>query len=185
MQLFAPVPGGRISESADSATDAPARGRFNDGARSCPIRTRLPSQALRSGIATNLVPSLVFVLMPESESSLLEEHSNSQIVPQSPRPAEPPPHPLRLRPAPCVPPCGQAGPRRTRSCSSATGQAQLRCNCILVHLAFGELRQFNIGLLFLFETLVQKSLVIAQVQLTGQTRRRAISSDLVMLDFLC
>lgn len=63
--------------------------------------------------------------------------------------------------------------------------AQLRCNRIPIHLAFGDLRQLNISLLFLFEALMQKPLVITQVQLPGQSRDHAISSDLVMLDLLC
>lgn len=63
--------------------------------------------------------------------------------------------------------------------------ASPRCKRIPIHLTFGELGQHSIGLLFLFEALVQKLLVIAQIQLTGQTRSRAISGDLVMLDFLC
>src|SRR6266481_4523700 len=46
---------------------------------------------------------------------------------------------------------------------------QLRCKRILIHLVFGELGQHSISLLFLFEALMQKSLVIAQVQLTGQS----------------
>ena len=40
---------------------------------------------------------------------------------------------------------------------------QLRCKRILIHLVFGELGQHSISLLFLFEALMQKSLVIAQV----------------------
>ena len=72
--------------------------------------------------------------------------------------------------------------QRARACGAG---AQLHCNRSLIHLAFGELRQLSIGLLFLFEALVQKPLVIAQVQLTGQTGNHAIRSDLVMLNFLC
>ena len=62
--------------------------------------------------------------------------------------------------------------------------AHLHHNSSLIHLAFCELRQLSIGLFFLFEALMQKPLVIAQVELTGQTGNHAIRGDLVMLDFL-
>jgi hypothetical protein len=64
------------------------------------------------------------------------------------------------------------------------GRAQLHRNGSLIHLTFGEFRQLSIGLFFLFEALIQKPLVIAQAELTGQTGNHAVGSDLVMLNFL-
>jgi hypothetical protein len=55
---------------------------------------------------------------------------------------------------------------------------------VSIHLA-RELREPNIGLLFLFEAPVQRFLVGGQVQLVGKGSRGPVGGDLVMLEPLC
>jgi hypothetical protein len=55
---------------------------------------------------------------------------------------------------------------------------------VSIHLALGELRQQQIGLLFLVKALVQHPLIIAQVQLARESRSCPISRDLVVFELL-
>jgi hypothetical protein len=61
-------------------------------------------------------------------------------------------------------------------------QRWLRGKRIWIHLALGEFRQPNVGLLFLLKALMQHLLIIAQVELASQSRNGAISCDLVMFE---
>src|SRR5438067_8878117 len=55
---------------------------------------------------------------------------------------------------------------------------------VWIHLAFSELRQPNVSLLFLLKALMQHLLIMAQVELASQSRHGAISCDLVMFELL-
>ena len=57
-------------------------------------------------------------------------------------------------------------------------------NRVSIHLALCKLRQQPIGLLFLFEALVQHSLLVAEVELASQSRGSTVGGDLVMFELL-
>src|SRR6266576_3000896 len=70
-----------------------------------------------------------------------------------------------------------ASPRVTREAQGLPKpieQCQLRGKRVWIHLALGEFRQANVGLLFLFKALMQHLLIIAQVELASQSRSGAI-----------
>lgn len=48
---------------------------------------------------------------------------------------------------------------------------------IPIDFALGEIGQYGVGLLFLLEALVQEAPVVAEFELSGESRRRAIRSD--------
>src|SRR5919201_2672472 len=63
-------------------------------------------------------------------------------------------------------------------------RSRLRGKRLWIHLAFSELRQPNVSLLFLLKALMQDLLIMAQVELASQSRHGAISCDLVMFELL-
>src|SRR5947207_6352226 len=73
------------------------------------------------------------------------------------------------------------GPILKRVCECGHG---LRGKRVWIHLAFSELRQPNVSLLFLLKALMQHLLIMAQVELASQSRHGAISCDLVMFELL-
>jgi len=81
-----------------------------------------------------------------------------------------------------VPSCSDLG--EAQGLPKPIEQCQLRGKRVWIHLALGEFRQANVGLLFLFKALMQHLLIIAQVELASQSRSGAISCDLVMFELL-
>jgi hypothetical protein len=53
-----------------------------------------------------------------------------------------------------------------------------------IHLAFGELRQHRVSLFLLLKSLMQRFLVVPQIELARQRRGRAVGRNLVMLKLL-
>jgi hypothetical protein len=53
-----------------------------------------------------------------------------------------------------------------------------------IHLALGELRQHRVSLLLLLKSLMQRLLVVPQIELTRQRRGRAVGRNLIMLKLL-
>ena len=56
----------------------------------------------------------------------------------------------------------------------------LRSKRVWIHLALGEFRQPNVGLLFLLKALMQHLLIIAQVELASQVVKSSVTSRLIL-----